>query len=701
MGATEEGESYGVGRRLREMVGCDHRSLAVCRMLLAALLLWDIFVRLQDLDAFYTDQGLLPSAAVVAAQQADGWDFASLHFASGSHWYQHWIFFLAAKVHFMLLVGFHTKLATVLSWVLVTSLHNRQGMNLNGGDLLVRLVLFWAIFMPWGKRWSVDSFLHRNLRKTVSIDTLTSKDDMHKWTIESLWTSRSSCVLSAATLGVLVQFGSMYMFSYGLKIGFTWRDGTALALALQQEQFLTATGRLVRDILFPSAFLQSVGETRYSLISESAAEWLMWALTRGTLWFELLGPFLLCFPVFTQELRLLGVASFALLHMGFGMCLNIGLFMLFPIATATMFLPSLFWNAMGCVVCPVVLRCVGEEAIVYCSPSAATGHLYLLLEVLHHFLLLPHVKLSKDVPERVSLEMARAGSPAALYVRSRHKKGGPSRVQVYTGGRALLEVLRRCPLMAWVYIVAFLPLAGGLTRALLDWFSSDASARPGKPVGLGLAVLAGINWGLSLAFGSSGGTVRQDSKARRTRRMGKKQRAALFWGTQLLVLSFIVFCFYWNVRSLREENVSYTAARVAEVLRLDQWWGMFSPNPPFQYGWFVIPGQLVDGRVVDLMPGSATPYEPPTTRKPAVPSYQYTSQRWRKYLMNLHDVENYDKRVHFGRYLCKAWNWPTGPHYGDDMLVTFEVLFFEVELEPDLSIPQAEAEGLSLWSHVC
>ena len=72
--------------------------------------------------------------------------------------------------------------------------------------------------------------------------------------------------------------------------------------------------------------------------------------------------------------------------------------------------------------------------------------------------------------------------------------------------------------------------------------------------------------------------------------------------------------------------------------------------------------------------------------------------------MNLHDIEHYDKvrdldrrpaapyatsdaaqRLHFGRYLCKAWNWPTGSHFGDDMLVTFEVVFFEVQLEPDLS----------------
>lgn len=87
-----------------------------------------------------------------------------------------------------------------------------------------------------------------------------------------------------------------------------------------------------------------------------------------------------------------------MLHIGFGMCLNIGLFMVFPIATAVMFLPSLFWNALGLVVCPVVLGCSSEEAIVFFNPTAATGHLHLLLEVLHHFFILPHVKVTAPTP---------------------------------------------------------------------------------------------------------------------------------------------------------------------------------------------------------------------------------------------------------------------------------------------------------------
>jgi hypothetical protein len=42
------------------------------------------------------------------------------------------------------------------------------------------------------------------------------------------------------------------------------------------------------------------------------------------------GPLLLAFPVHTEFLRLLAVFGFCMLHMGFGSCLNLGLFMWIP-----------------------------------------------------------------------------------------------------------------------------------------------------------------------------------------------------------------------------------------------------------------------------------------------------------------------------------------------------------------------------------
>lgn len=190
----------------------------------------------------------------------------------------------------------------------------------------------------------------------------------------------------------------------------------------------------------------------------------------------------------------------------------------------------------------------------------------------------------------MSLEMARSASAAALLVRARGSDGVAKHTRVLTGGWALLEMLRRCPLLAWLYILAFLPVLGSPTRALCDWFSSDASARPGEHVGRGLALLAAMNWLLSVTLGWRGDTNHKRAvKAVKVKRgMGRTARVSLFWATQLLVALFIIFCFYWNVRSLREENVPNAAARIAEALRLDQWWGMFSPNPPFEYGWFVV-----------------------------------------------------------------------------------------------------------------
>ena len=61
----------------------------------------------------------------------------------------------------------------------------------------------------------MDSFLRRNEKEEVGAG---ARDSRFKWFTKDLWKSKGACVLSAATLGILVQFASMYMFSYGLKV---------------------------------------------------------------------------------------------------------------------------------------------------------------------------------------------------------------------------------------------------------------------------------------------------------------------------------------------------------------------------------------------------------------------------------------------------------------------------------------------------
>jgi len=64
------------------------------------------------------------------------------------------LFIIAGLAALALLAGMRTRLATLVSFVLLLSLHNRAPILLQGGDILLLLLLFWALFLPWGERWS-------------------------------------------------------------------------------------------------------------------------------------------------------------------------------------------------------------------------------------------------------------------------------------------------------------------------------------------------------------------------------------------------------------------------------------------------------------------------------------------------------------------------------------------------------------------
>jgi len=81
----------------------------------------------------------------------------SVHLAAGSVELVGALFAVQALVAVALLVGYRTRIASVLVWLLWASLHARMPLVLNGGDTLLRLVLFWAMFAPMGARFSVDA----------------------------------------------------------------------------------------------------------------------------------------------------------------------------------------------------------------------------------------------------------------------------------------------------------------------------------------------------------------------------------------------------------------------------------------------------------------------------------------------------------------------------------------------------------------
>jgi hypothetical protein len=281
-------------RRFVEVFVLDLRSLAVFRIGLGMLLLADLAFRAGDLQAHYTDLGVLPRSAISAP-------FASsVHLLNGSVWFQAGLFVLAALFALALLVGFFTRLATFASCFLLISLHARNPVVLEGGDVLLRVLLFWSIFLPLGAVFSVDRLRSRVPRSNPRL-------------------------VSMAAAALILQVCFVYWFAALLKTDASWRtDGTAIYYTLSIDQFSTRLGRSL--LAYPE---------------------LLRLLTFATLWLEALGPVLLFVPFGRGLPRLLVVAAFLIFHLlGLNLTLELGHFPYICAVAWLALLPSRFWDKL-------------------------------------------------------------------------------------------------------------------------------------------------------------------------------------------------------------------------------------------------------------------------------------------------------------------------------------------------------------------
>ena len=286
--------------RLRErLFGLDLRSLALFRIGVAAVLLVDLARRLGDLRAHYGDDGILP-IALLPKPGAGASDILlpfSLHSLGGSPLYQGLLFFVAALAGVALLLGWRTRLATIVAWFLTTSLYARNPLVCQAGDTLLRLFLFWVIFLPWGACWSLDARRAPPPPRRVT---------------------------NVATGALLLQLCAVLWFAALLKFDPAWRrDGDAIYRALAIAEMRTPLG----DLLFERRSLMTF-------------------LTFATLVQEGFVPFLLFVPWKTWIFRLLVVASFTLFHLSLALFMELGYFQSLCILGWLALLPSEFWDAL-------------------------------------------------------------------------------------------------------------------------------------------------------------------------------------------------------------------------------------------------------------------------------------------------------------------------------------------------------------------
>ncbi len=625
-----------LAHRARLVFGIDPRTLALFRVALGALLLADLALRLRDLSVFYTDAGVLTREHWGALVHRWHW---SLHAASGELWYQLALFAIAAVAACMLMLGWRTRMASVLSFVLLASLVNRNPLVLQGGDILLVVMAFWAMFLPLGLRFSIDAGLDPALR-----------DDPNAPRAASL---PYRPYLSIASVAVILQTLYLYTFTALLKTGEAWRESfDAARAALGLRHFATPLGHWLTD--FPTLLKAA---TLYVLSVELVAPLLVlcaiaWPLARG-------------FERAFACTRLGGLVLLGSLHAGFLLLLHIGLFPLIDFMSLSLLLPGLAWAWLaGRRGSPWWADAPGTGFDVSTSPPGRA------------------LTLHYDVDCGFCLKMCTLLREFLLY--------GDTRIVPAQADPDVHSIMQREN--SWVVTDASgTPHVHWHAMALL--FRQRPAWRP-----LGVVMSRQPFIGLGNALYRTVATNR-DAMSRFTARVmpwrAVRARPTLAGG--VVAAGFLAVITAYNVYELPGVDARMPAwvERPARLARIDQRWDMFAPFPLTYSLYPLIPGTLRSGATVDVYASTSSA----EGWAPAGGYYElYPNYRWRKYLGRVHDHSDNTVRRAYGEYLCRSWN--AGGRPRDEQLATVEVWFVRTDTVFDADAP-AEPTRRRVWRHWC
>ena len=265
----------------------DVAPVALFRILFGLLLFnwfWQLF---PNLTAFFTDEGILPRHELARSDP----DRVSLLNLSGDWWPVAIVWLISCVVAVALTLGWHTRVMSLLAFVLVSSFSLRDPLILDGSDLVFRFVPLWLTFTAAGERWSLDA---RRRRDGAAV---------RGW---------------ALPVRILeLQIAWIYLATGLEKLGgIDWVVGTAAYYALQLEH------------TFARSWAHGVA------LDPTLSHLISWY----TLGVEL--AFLPLVMIPSRLTRLVAAVAATAMHVGILLLMNVGNFPLVMIAACVLFLPA-------------------------------------------------------------------------------------------------------------------------------------------------------------------------------------------------------------------------------------------------------------------------------------------------------------------------------------------------------------------------
>lgn len=277
----------------------DPRSLSIFRIILGSILILDlIFFRFLNLEAFYTDNGILPRELAEKIGNSGGYTSLlpiSPLFLSGTKQFVALFFILAGISYTALLVGFKTRWASILSFFFLISIQQRASMVVETDDRMLLCLVFWGMFLPLNHYFSVDS-------KQIPF--------------------KKNRVSKMASFAFLFQISLIYFFNGFPKTGETWTSGVAMKYAMMEDLWINAsTANWI-----------------------SKYDYLCFVISKATIPFEIILAILILTPMIWTKVRTVVVISILFFHWGIAIFLSFGFLPLITTAWAVAMVPEGVWN---------------------------------------------------------------------------------------------------------------------------------------------------------------------------------------------------------------------------------------------------------------------------------------------------------------------------------------------------------------------
>ncbi|EGC30184.1 hypothetical protein DICPUDRAFT_158103 [Dictyostelium purpureum] len=769
-----------IKHKLTCMFGCDYRSMALFRVAMALCVIGDVIERGVDLRVMYTDEGIMPRHLIIQRYSSNY--FYVVHLMNSSVHFQAILFSLHIFFALLMLIGYRTKTFSTLTWFMTISLQAYNGVVGHGGDVFFRCMLFINIFLPTAEYFSVDKATFYNeqpigssspsrmnnslTNNSISIASGNIDNEHNQPLLDShnsangasnplnisidsgLNTSGNGLLnnpgnsgsvvgesnieiglfekekesyshhhrdpnsyryLSFATACVLLQMGCMYVTSYFHKTGEEWRNGEATFYAITLDYFATDFAKLIlhfRPII--------------RVLTIAVAKW------------ELIGIFFIFSPVYTDWFRFFSALGFIAMHVGFVMCLRLGLFFWVTAGAQLINIPTPVWEIFFRWCERKILKGQRPPKVYYNTTSPFSQKLALAIKTFFivpgtaYFSPLTHITQNENISlstfhnindnannpinnnntsdddtdesdqQETSLSSRRRSSPNMNNKSSGSLNSSTSNYynKELVGDDWLVSIdsngIRKRNIHALNYILSKSPLLFPIA-----WCCKYV---PNK--------LSDF-WGKTIQLFHSRSQQNQVVSGKRSIYSKRKNPIPSFprWCSVLNNIFMFFICWYilaYNCNTFKIDlGYNYNLSFIAYTFRLDQGWNMFSPAPPKTHWWHVIHGELEDGTKVELFKNegifnfninTVVNFEKPN------PFYKsYGNHRWFKYWENGYNQANSDSmRLEMGRYICRQFN---NRHLGDEMLYKFSVYFVHEfqHLDGTVTAPQHQ----TLWNHVC